>query len=103
MAHFNQFTFMRIDFVYITLVSLAVIALLGYLWYPFWYLLVPLTPILLLGWYDMIQGKHAIMRNFPVLGRGRYNMEVLRPKMYQYFVESDIDGRPFSRTQRSVV
>jgi len=103
MAHFNQFTFMRNDFVYFTLVSLAVIALLGYLWYPFWYLLVPLTPILLLGWYDMIQGKHAIMRNFPVLGRGRYIMEVLRPKMYQYFVESDIDGRPFSRTQRSVV
>ena len=94
---------MRNDFVYFTIISLVVIGILGYLWYPFYYLLVPLTPILLLGWYDMIQGRHAIMRNFPILGRGRYMMEVLRPKMYQYFVESDIDGRPFSRTQRSVV
>ena len=30
-------------------------------------------------------------------------MEWLRPKIYQYFVESDIDGRPFNRTERSIV
>jgi len=30
-------------------------------------------------------------------------MEALRPKIYQYFVESDIDGTPISRAFRSVV
>ena len=30
-------------------------------------------------------------------------MEILRPKIYQYFVESDIDGRPISRIHRSLV
>eukprot|EP00939_MAST-03C_sp_MAST-3C-sp1_P005395 g5395.t1 len=31
----------------------------------------------------------------------RYLFEVLRPEIYQYFVEGDQDGRPFSREQRS--
>lgn len=43
------------------------------------------------------------MRNFPIIGRGRYWMEDLRPKMYQYFIESDLNGRPFSRVLRSLV
>ncbi len=51
----------------------------------------------------MYQTSHALMRTFPLLGRGRYWMEWLRPKIYQYFVESDIDGRPFNRTERSIV
>lgn len=94
---------MRNDFAVFTVVSLLVVAIVSYFWSPFVWSLVALVPLLLIGWYDMLQNKHTIMRNFPILGRGRYTMEELRPKMYQYFVESDIDGRPFSRTQRSVV
>src|SRR5699024_8143490 len=44
-----------------------------------------------------------IMRLYPVVGRLRYVMEDIRPKMYQYFIESDIDGRPFNRVDRSTV
>ena len=51
----------------------------------------------------MVQRKHAIMRNFPVLGRGRYLMEEWRPKLYQYFIESDTNGTPINRVNRSVV
>ena len=51
----------------------------------------------------MVQRQHTIIRNFPLFGRGRYVMEALRPKIYQYFVESDIDGTPISRAFRSVV
>lgn len=51
----------------------------------------------------MFQKKHTLMRNFPVLGRGRYIFEDLRPKIFQYFIESDIDGRPLNRMKRSVV
>ncbi len=60
-------------------------------------------PILVLGMYDAIQTKRAVLRNFPILGHGRYLMEMIRPEMNQYFIESDTDGRPFSRDLRSVV
>ncbi len=69
-----------------------------------WYVLFGIVVLLtILGYYDMFQKKHTIMRLFPVVGRLRYFMEDLRPKFYQYFVESDIDGRPFSRVDRSTV
>src|SRR5690606_32247240 len=65
--------------------------------------LVVLLPIILLGVYDMLQTKHTIMRNYPILGRGRYIMEELRPKIYQYFIESDTTGTPINRVLRAVV
>lgn len=37
------------------------------------------------------------------MGRTRYLSEWLRPKIYQYFVEPDTDGRPFTRLKRNVV
>ena len=58
---------------------------------------------LLIGLHDLFQKKHSMLRNFPVFGWGRYFMEFLRPKIYQYFVESDIDGTPISRIHRSLV
>src|SRR5690554_1517563 len=70
----------------------------------YWYVLVGLVLLLtILGYVDMFQKKHAIRRIYPVVGRLRYVMEELRPKMYQYFIESDIDGRPFNRLDRSSV
>ena len=55
------------------------------------------------GYYDMFQTKKAIARNFPILGRGRYLMEDLRPKIYQYFIESDTDGAPLSSSLISLM
>jgi glutamate synthase domain-containing protein 2 len=94
---------MRNDFKVFAVASILIAALLGYFWQPFWWVFVVLLPLIGLGLYDMVQTKHAIMRTFPLFGRGRYWMEWLRPKIYQYFVESDIDGRPFNRTERSIV
>lgn len=51
----------------------------------------------------MFQTKHSIKRIYPILGSLRYLMEDLRPKIYQYFVESDIDGRPINRVDRSTI
>jgi glutamate synthase domain-containing protein 2 len=62
-----------------------------------------IVPIGLIGFWDMIQKKHAIRRNFPLIGHGRYLMEMIRPEINQYFVESNTDGKPFSREDRSVV
>jgi glutamate synthase domain-containing protein 2 len=44
-----------------------------------------------------------VRRNFPVIGHARYLLELIRPEINQYFVESNSDGRPFSRNDRSVV
>ncbi len=60
-------------------------------------------PIVMLGVTDMLQKKRAIRRNFPVIGHARYLFEAIRPEIQQYFVESNIDGRPFNREERSLV
>jgi glutamate synthase domain-containing protein 2 len=95
---------MRNEFVVFAIVSLLLVCGVAYfIWQPMWWVMIFLGPILLLGFYDMFQSRHAIMRNFPILGRGRYLMEDLRPKLYQYFIESDTNGRPLSRIYRNIV
>ena len=95
---------MRNEFLTFSIVSVSLIVGISlFLWPPFWFALLILGPIILLGLYDMVQTKHTIMRNFPILGRGRYVMEELRPKIYQYFIESETDGKPVSRVFRSVI
>lgn len=71
---------------------------------PAWYNGLYFTiPFLLLAIYDLLQKKHALLRNYPVVGRLRYIMESVRPEMRQYFFESDLDGKPFNRRQRAIV
>lgn len=95
---------MRNEFLAFSIISVGLVFIVGhYAWPPIFWLYFFLIPIILLGLYDMVQQKHAIMRNFPILGRGRYVMEELRPKFYQYFIESDTNGRPINRIFRSVV
>lgn len=83
---------------------LVISAALAYFLGSGWYILFAIVLVLtILGYYDLFQTKHTIMRSYPVFGRLRYVLEELRPKMYQYFIESDIDGRPFNRIDRSTV
>lgn len=56
-----------------------------------------------LGLYDVVQTKHAILRNYPIMGHFRFFFESFRPEIRQYFIESDQDALPFSRMQRSLV
>ncbi len=53
--------------------------------------------------YNIKQKKHSLLRNYPIVGYVRYLLEAIRPEMRQYFVESDTDGKPFSRRLRSLV
>ncbi|MEZ4370326.1 MAG: FMN-binding glutamate synthase family protein [Polyangiaceae bacterium] len=64
---------------------------------------VVLGPLVALGVLDILQRPHAIRRNFPIIGHGRYLLEKIRPEINQYFIESNTDGTPFSREQRSLV
>ncbi|MBP6628233.1 MAG: FMN-binding glutamate synthase family protein [Kofleriaceae bacterium] len=50
--------------------------------------------------YDVTQRRHAILRNFPIIGHFRYWMEAVGPELRQYIVTSNDEERPFSRDQR---
>ncbi len=55
------------------------------------------------GVFDHIQTKHNLMRNYPVSRRLHWALEAIRPQIRQYFIESNIDGAPFDRNQRTLV
>jgi glutamate synthase domain-containing protein 2 len=57
----------------------------------------------LLGVFDLVQRRHAILRNYPVIGHIRWIAEFVRPEIRQYVVEADEEAAPFSRVQRSLV
>jgi glutamate synthase domain-containing protein 2 len=59
--------------------------------------------LIIVGFFNSIQQKHAILINFPVLGYFRYMFEKIAPEIQQYFIERTTDGKPFSRNQRSLV
>ncbi|NNG34819.1 FMN-binding glutamate synthase family protein [Nakamurella aerolata] len=50
--------------------------------------------------HDVSQRKHAVLRNFPVVGHLRYLLEKLGPELRQYIVAGNDEERPFSRDQR---
>ena len=88
-------------YIFILLSSLSVYAL-DHFWSVDW-LFYLIAAIALLGFYDMLQTKHTVLRLYPVVGHFRYLLESIRPEIQQYFVESDINGRPVSREFRSLV
>ena len=56
-----------------------------------------------LGTHDLMQTRHAVLRNYPISAHLRFLLEEMRPEMRQYFFESEKDGTPFSRDKRAVV
>lgn len=69
----------------------------------------PLVPalalgmLMILGIRDLIQKRHAVLRNYPIIGHMRFLLEDIRPEIRQYLIESDSDELPFSREARSLV
>ena len=57
--------------------------------------------IILIAIWDIVQKKHAILRNFPVIGHFRYLLEMIGPELRQYIVTSNNEERPFSRDERT--
>ncbi|GAB3255413.1 FMN-binding glutamate synthase family protein [Chitinimonas naiadis] len=83
--------------VLLIVLALALIGPLHWLW------LIPSAALTLLGAYDLLQKRHAVLRNYPIWGHMRYFFEFIRPEIRQYFVENDNEQTPFSRQQRSIV
>lgn len=96
---------MKVRPLFITLsVSItALLLIISLFWKPILWAFVLVLPLIILGIIDIMQKKHAIRRNFPVVGRLRYFLESIRPEIMQYFVENDRDGRPMDRVTRSMI
>ncbi len=83
----------------------TVLGLVAALAWGRWWWLVPvvLGALAVIGVLDMRQTRHAVLRNYPVIGHMRFMLEYIRPEIRQYFIEGDHENLPFSRAQRSLV
>jgi len=89
---------------FIACLCLFAVSVIGLAFSTIWWLGVAIFGGLsLLGLHDMRQKRHTISRNYPILAHCRYFLESIGPEIRQYFIQSDLDERPFSREQRSVV
>jgi glutamate synthase domain-containing protein 2 len=50
--------------------------------------------------HDVLQRQHALLRNYPVVGRARRVLETIGPELRQYIIAGNNDERPFTRDQR---
>lgn len=68
-----------------------------------WWVAGPLLAAAVVGVHDLLQRRHSILRNYPIIGHARFLLEEIRPEIQQYFVESNTDGRPFDRVTRDLM
>lgn len=83
--------------------ALAAVGAAGWVSPWWWIAAAVLVPPALLGVWDLLQRKHSVLRNYPVVGHARFLLERIRPELQQYFIERNFDGRPFDRDVRSIV
>ena len=67
------------------------------------FLIIVFLFLVIVSLYDIIQKKHAILRNFPILGHLRFFLESIGPEIRQYWLSNDKEEMPFSRAERSWV
>ena len=91
-------------FIGLSLIIPAGIFALSYWINPgFYWLFILFGPLIILGYYDIFQTKHAILKNFPVIGHMRYLLESISPEIQQYFVERRTDGAPIDKNRRAII
>jgi hypothetical protein len=90
----HQLRFVTFGIVLVLAIVLAAGWLLGEVWGGWAFTALALAG---LGVYDLLQRRHSVLRNYPILGRFRFLFESVRPELRQYFFESDTDGAPFNR------
>lgn len=67
---------------------------------PVW-LYIILAIALIIALRDVLQRKHTIQHNFPLVGHFRYMIETIGPELRQYIVANNREELPFNRRQRS--
>ena len=93
--------------VYTAVLTITAVLLLEFLFESSrWYVAFPLVlfaALAAIGTFDLIQTRHAVLRNYPLTAHIRFILEEIRPEIRQYFLESEKDGTPFSRDKRGIV
>jgi glutamate synthase domain-containing protein 2 len=87
----------------IAVLGAIVFGLLSFLYTPLLIAFAIFVAISIVGFYDITQTRHSILRSYPLAARLRFLLEDVRPEIRQYFLESDTDGTPFNRAKRSIV
>ena len=75
---------MRLIFVISSVAILLLVATLSLRWPALWWALIFIVPLILRGVYDMLQTRHSLLRNYPLIGHARWLMEFIRPYVRQY-------------------
>ncbi len=68
---------------------------------PWWLWII--IALALIAIRDIVQKKHTISHNFPVIGHIRYMLESIGPELRQYLVANNREELPFNRIERSWV
>ncbi|MDT8409313.1 MAG: FMN-binding glutamate synthase family protein [Wenzhouxiangellaceae bacterium] len=92
----------RIWFFGISAILFALVGSIWLVWPPIAWSLVVLLPLFALGMRDAFQHRHTVLRNFPIVGHGRYLVESVRPELQQYLIESNLDAYPIEREFRAL-
>ena len=90
-------------FPFILLLVIGSALLTYYVSFGFLWPLITFGALLLVCAYDLTQKRHNILRNYPLLGHLRFILEDVGPELHQYLVESNTDGKPFNRDERSLM
>lgn len=88
-------------------VFLALFSVFGliqaFVWQGASYFLFIFAVFFLIGLYDILQRKHNVLRNYPIIGHFRYMMLRIRPEIQQYYIETNQSGMPFNTEDRSLI
>ena len=82
---------------YTAVVIITAVLSIALLLAPSVYIAIPLVPfafLMAIGTIDLIQTRHAVLRNYPLTTHTRFILEEIRPEIRQYFLESEKDGTP---------
>lgn len=88
---------------WVVFLVLFLVSLVSSIWINILYFGIFLVALLFLGIYDIFQKKYNILRLYPIIGHLRYLLQKIRPQIQQYFIETNTNGMPFSRSQREMV
>jgi len=92
--------------VFTAVVLVTAILTVAFFLSPSIYIVIPLAicaALTTVGTVDLIQTRHAVLRNYPLTAHIRFILEEIRPEIRQYFLEGEKDGTPFSRDKRAIV
>lgn len=90
----------RLVFYALSILAITVFLIPAY--HPSLFLVIPTFLFILVGIYNTCS-HHNILRNYPLIGYFRYLFEFIRPEIQQYFVATNLSGRPYPREIRSLI